>query len=75
MDEILEEKVQFRGADIFWNFRMESLLYTMGISVSEKRINKGGWNSKIREKVSNLDLFLREKSLNKWKNDKYDIER
>ena len=42
MDEILEEKVQFRGADIFWNFRMESLLYTMGISVSEKRINKGG---------------------------------
>ena len=47
----------------------------MRISVSEKRINKGGWNSKIREKVSNLALFLSKKSLNKWKNDKHDIER
>ena len=43
---------------------------TMGISASEKRINKGGWISKIREKVSNLAPFLRKKSLNNWKNDK-----
>ena len=43
--------------------------HTMGISASEKCINKEWWNSKNREKESNLTLFLRGKSLKNWKND------
>ena len=37
--------------------------YTMGISASEKCINKEGWNSKKGKKWSNLALFFGGKSL------------
>ena len=42
---------------------LKSNYYTMGISASEKRINKEGWNSKKGEKWSNWALFFGGKSL------------
>ena len=45
MDEILERKVQFRGANIFWNFPMESLLY-------------GVKNKKFQKTISTIFPFL-----------------
>ena len=47
---------------IFYN-SLSCLLSTMGISGSEKRINKEGWNSKLREKWSNLGSIFGQKSL------------
>ena len=41
----------------------------MGISESEKQINKEGWNSKLRKKWSNLGSIFGQKSLKYWKND------
>ena len=41
----------------------------MGISASEKCINKEWKNSKNKEKESNLTLFLGRKSLKNRKND------
>ena len=43
---------------MLWMTKPDLPYVTMGISASEKRINKEGWNSKNRENWSNLALFL-----------------
>ena len=51
------------------NHNTHTFTCTMGISGSEKRINKEGWNSKLSRKWSILGQFFGQKSLKYWKND------